>query len=304
MGDGRSGSTLLEGVLSNIPGSICVGESYRFCNRFSRNETLCGCSEQIGNCELWSQVADELQREFGGFTFAEFNRKQKELLKASCFTRIPQISSSPDWTTFIRFSIAFYRKVSEISGRHIIVDSSKSVSWAYFLQHLDAYDLHVVHLERNLQAVANSWKKKVLMPEHISKDVFMPIKSNALILKTWLKVKLLSLAVHKKGPVLFVEHERLCRRPKELVCQLESFVEEPIWHDKLRFNRNHGVAGNPVRFTRSDEIRFHEPETRLRHLNGFEKICFTSANLLGKRLLSPNFKRLANLPYSKSNFPD
>ena len=115
------------------------------------------------------------------------------------FKKIPRLLQTKEWQDFAEIVIYFYNQIAETSQRNIIIDSSKSIGWCYFLQNTGAFDLRIIHLERNLASVSNSWKKKMILPEYYDKDVFMPQKTNKVILKSWIKIKVLALALKKNN---------------------------------------------------------------------------------------------------------
>ena len=115
------------------------------------------------------------------------------------FKKIPRLLQTKEWQYFAEIVIYFYNQIAKTSQSNIIIDSSKSIGWCYFLQNTGAFDLRIIHLERNLASVSNSWKKKMILPEYYDKDVFMPQKTNKVILKSWIKIKVLALALKKNN---------------------------------------------------------------------------------------------------------
>ncbi|MBL4663658.1 MAG: hypothetical protein JKY22_08925, partial [Flavobacteriaceae bacterium] len=180
-GDGRSGSTLLDTVLSNVEESISVGECHRFWVRYVENESHCACSKVMQNCSLWSKVEQKLQDKFPDYSASEFEKKVREIQYYKNFKRIPSLLKSEEWVYFAEVVKAFYTTISEVSESKCIIDSSKSMPWAYLLQQMDGFDVRIIHLERNLTEVANSWKKIIRLPEYTKREVFMPKKGNLLV---------------------------------------------------------------------------------------------------------------------------
>ena len=188
-GDGRSGSTLLDSILSNIENSISVGECHRFWIRFYEGESLCSCGEEMIHCPLWSKVDQELKQNFTDYDPVEFKKRVKEIQLFKNFSEIPNIVTSAKWSSFCQQVKAFYTIIAAQSNKEIIVDSSKSVAWGYFLYHLSFVDIYFIHLERELPSVANSWKKEMQLPEYTNKEVFMPTKIDSVEYQTLVKNK-------------------------------------------------------------------------------------------------------------------
>ena len=63
-GFGRSGSTLLERILGQIPGWTNVGELVDLPRSVFVHQENCGCGEPFLTCPMWSQVGE---RAFGGW---------------------------------------------------------------------------------------------------------------------------------------------------------------------------------------------------------------------------------------------
>lgn len=284
-GDGRSGSTLLDSVLSNINDSISVGECHRFWIRFYERETLCGCSQKIEECELWKEVNKRLKEEFSDYNPSEFKRQVKEIQYFKNFKKIPEIINSEEWKPFCQIVISFYKLIAEITEKRVIIDSSKSISWAYLLQNLNFCDLRIIHLERNLPAVANSWKKTVLLPEYYDKEVFMPKKSNYLILKSWLKIKSFGKRLKDNGYYIFISYEELCENQGLWLKRLQNFVDENFDGANLKIEFNHAIGGNPMRSDRSKTFKIQSKKEILNNLNFIEKFYFSLINYASKKIL-------------------
>src|SRR5215472_7373359 len=63
-GSGRSGSTLLERTLGEIPGFVNVGELIDLFRREASRADRCGCGLPFGDCPFWASVGE---RAFGGW---------------------------------------------------------------------------------------------------------------------------------------------------------------------------------------------------------------------------------------------
>lgn len=284
-GDGRSGSTLLDSVLSNIDNSISVGECHRFWNRFYEKETFCGCSEKIEECSLWAKVDKRLKEEFPNYDPIIFQEQVKRIQFYKNFKNIPQIIENEEWKSFCEIVKYFYKSVSLISEKKVIIDSSKSIGWAYLLQNLNFCDLRIIHLERNLSSVANSWKKTIILPEYYDKKVFMPKKSNFLILKSWLKIKFLARKLKMLSPYFYMRYEELCRNPNYSLNRLQKFVEENLDLGNLQMQLNHAIGGNPMRSKNHGSIEIKSKKESVEKLNNIENLGFSVINILAKKLL-------------------
>src|SRR5439155_8900119 len=62
-GTGRSGSTLVGGVLGNVPGCFYAGEVRFIWDRGLEENRLCGCGVRFRECPVWRSILDDA---FGG----------------------------------------------------------------------------------------------------------------------------------------------------------------------------------------------------------------------------------------------
>lgn len=275
MGDGRSGSTLLDSILSNLSESISVGECNRFWVRYYEGKTRCGCGEHMQQCTLWSEVHQRLEKRLHNYNPEAFQRQVKEIQLYKNYKQLSNLINSPDWQDFTTVVKEYYSLIAEITGKRIIIDSSKGVSWAYVLQSLDFADVRILHLERKLQAVANSWKKDIRLPEYIEVEEWMPKRSNRQIIKTWLKIKVMAKSINRNGSYLYLSYEELCKRPEFWLQKVAYFVEEKLNVASLIAKPNHAIGGNPMRSNLANEISIERPTKNLTHLNSLERLGFS-----------------------------
>lgn len=281
-GDGRSGSTLLDSILANLENSISVGECHRFWGRFYETDTLCGCSDKIEDCQLWRTIDEKIKNNFPNYNPKIMRKQVMEIQYFSNFQKIPKLISTPSWKTFGEIVKFYYSEIAKTSNSEIIVDSSKSISWAYLLQSLDFCDLRIIHLERDLTSVANSWKKTVNLPEYYDKVVLMPKKSNFLITKSWFKIKFLAKKLKTSTHYLFVEYKNLCKRPKEILSEIEKFIEEDLNYENLQNKKNHAIGGNPMRSELSGNIVIKKDRKATEKLTFLEKKTYEILNAIAK----------------------
>ena len=168
-GAGRSGSTLLERMLGQLPDVVAVGEIVHLVRRGLLDDEDCGCGCPFSVCPFWTKVGEHA---FGGLA----HRRRGAALGSRPARRRPQPRrAGPRDRRVGAFRAALarhterlgslYRAVAEVSGARVIVDSSKHVSTALVLRRTAGVDLHVVHLVRDSRGVAHSWTKEVERPE-------------------------------------------------------------------------------------------------------------------------------------------
>jgi len=284
MGDGRSGSTLLDSVLSNANHSISIGECHRFWLRFYEAKSNCGCGEPIAICPLWKQVGKKIAEQHPSYDVSQFLKQVRQIQLYQNYKHIPELLQQDEWQLFKEVVKTFYTAISEITAKQVLIDSSKSVAWAYLLQELNFADVRVIHLERSLTAVANSWKKEVSLPEYVDSKVMMPIKSNLVIVKSWLKIKLMAKRVQKNGSYYFLSYESFCKQPNNYIDELSQFLELDLNKAELRSQPNHAIGGNPMRAGLTADIQINEPATKFKLLSRIERSIFGFIYILSKTI--------------------
>ena len=259
-GCGRSGSTLLDRMLGQVPGVCSLGEFTHLWRGLLHNAE-CGCGAAIRDCPFWRAVGE---RAFGGWEtvdVAEMLHLQRAVQRQRYvpFMMVPAL-----WPTYrekleryARVLGELYRGVQEASGAALIVDSTKHYSGAFLLGRVAGLDLQVVHLVRDSRGVAFSWSKTVARPEAAHRGAPMNRYSPGRSSCRWLGYNAGFEVLDRLGvPSTFVRYEDLVRSPRiELERILEragvqpdgeacSFIEGP----EMSLRPNHTVAGNPMRF--------------------------------------------------------
>ena len=87
-GSGRSGSTLLERALGEIPGFVNVGELIDLYRRTAADGERCGCGEPFAQCPFWSRVGD---RAFSGWQEQKLTATRRLQGKVARQRRVPRL---------------------------------------------------------------------------------------------------------------------------------------------------------------------------------------------------------------------
>ncbi|NND64067.1 MAG: hypothetical protein HKN48_12825, partial [Flavobacteriaceae bacterium] len=248
---------------------------------FNEAESLCGCAEMISDCTLWSEINRRLKSEFPGYDALEFQQKVKEIQYYKNFQNLPKLLDTEEWGEFREVVSFFYRSISEVTGKQTIIDSSKSIPWAYMLTQIPTIDLRIIHLERDLLSVANSWKKKVPLPEYPNREVWMPVKSNWVIAKNWLKIKKMARILEKRANYMFLSYEDFCSHPEQKMSEIEQFANVIIPANELELRPNHAIGGNPMRSS-LNKIEIHKGLKNHKNLNSAAKTFFKLTKRVSK----------------------
>ncbi|WP_308250773.1 sulfotransferase [Nonomuraea rhizosphaerae] len=159
-GLGRSGTTLLERLLGELPGVAPLGEVVHLWARGVLAGEPCGCGEPFPQCPFWREVGDSA---FGGWTRPLAERVLTLRHRVDRTRRITHICH-PDLDEYARYYRRLYDAAAAAAGVRVVVDSGKHASLAFCLA-AAGVDVDVVHVVRDPRAVAHSWRRNVVRPE-------------------------------------------------------------------------------------------------------------------------------------------
>lgn len=256
----RSGSTLTDLMLGQLPGHVGLGELFYLWHNGPRRDVLCGCGQSFSACPFWQEVG---LRAFGGWTdqlVDEVLALQRSVDRTSLVPLIVTPGLRPGFAVrlerYREILVALYRALAGVSGAQVVVDSSKRPSLAYVLRGAPGLDLRVVQVVRDPRGVAHSWAKVVELPPGASHRTHMPQWSLGTVSRRWVTVNATVAALSGLGvPRVVVRYEDLVRRPREelaRVAALHDIRVDPtdldfVGTEGLRMAASHTVAGSRIR---------------------------------------------------------
>lgn len=256
-GTGRTGSTLLERLLGQLPGVFNAGElTWLWYGLLGRGR--CSCGAGLHQCEVWRKVFDEA---FGGLdqldvreTFELRRRGRSHHLPLMVLPGVPgrllkRLEPLPERLELL------YRAIRTTTAAQLIVDSSKEPHYSWILRSRPAMDIYFVHLVRDPRAIAFSWSRvrpergfdgRVLLERRstLTSAAYHNV-SNAASEAMWRKVR---------GRYLRVRYEDLIDDPirtVDLVGQLVGMrldVSQILRDGVVDLRPTHSAWGNPNRF--------------------------------------------------------
>ena len=267
---GRSGSTLINRLLGELPGVCSIGELVYTWERGIVEGNRCGCGETFYRCTFWRDV---LGAAFGGSEKA-YAARISELRAGVDRTRyIPWLlAPSPPGRIrrrrdeYVSYCVQIYQAVQSVTGCSVIADASKNASYAFCLRSSNELDLRVLHIVRDSRAVAHSWTRKVRRAEPTGPE-YMPVVPPAKTAWWWdYQNGALQMLAATGTPTLRVRYEDFVAAPEATLAEIARFTglglrtghlgfigadEKGRWADLAA---GHLASGNPNRF-QSGRIR-------------------------------------------------
>ena len=256
-GAGRSGSTLLDRLLGELPGFAAVGELRYTWSEALGDNRYCGCGARFLDCPFWSEVGT---RAFGGWS--QIDPRQAVTLERSIarHRHIPLLAmgdaAPAQYAGRLRSYLGMlgpmYAAIRDVSGADVIVDSTKDAAYAHVLRRMPGIDFRLLHLVRDSRGVAWSWAKLVRSdPEHYMRRFSPPVTA-----VRWVAYNLMVESLGWFGvPRLLLRYESLVAQPQAALAAIAAFVGRPVGPGaltfldggKARLGAHHTVAGNPMR---------------------------------------------------------
>lgn len=256
-GFGRSGTTLVERLLGELPSVCALGEVVHLWQRDVRDDERCGCGAKFSACTFWKRVGEAA---FGGWGNVDVDRVHALRDQVERTRHIPRLAagaiSENDVREYASYYARVYRAAAEVSGAEVVVDSSKHSALAHVLRFAGDLDLRVVHVVRDARGVAYSWTKTVQRPETDGEQEmtrYSPARSAML----WNAHNAAFGLLARRGVTTRrIRYEEFLTDPRAALISLADFAGVKVAPADLDFLRpehadlsvGHSAAGNPMRF--------------------------------------------------------
>jgi hypothetical protein len=193
MSDNRSGSTLLENILSKSDECFSVGELAMLKGHLLKNgpgekwNWTCACGSPLTDCVFWSSIVKQTYEadpeNFASALTWNFKSKALALNAMAPFMfkkKFLKVINQPVNVKVTNTLSKLFQLVQEKSGKHFIVDSSKNPLQALAIyKKVTGFDIKIIWLKRDLRAIVTSktkWKslnkKKEKSMQKLLLDVF------------------------------------------------------------------------------------------------------------------------------------
>lgn len=254
MSDVRSGSTLLENLLSKSDEVISVGELRFLSSHLNKGKIgrtwdwKCSCGEDILDCEFWKNILrNKSENDIKNLkTEIQVNDSILKPVIGRSYGKFWKTEDSEQVTTTLDY---IYNKIYETTKKNVIVDSSKNPFQMLALYKNSKFNFKIIYLKRDIRAVSISkrkWMKKnnrnkvkylywylfvTKLYELKCKWVFKRISSTDII-----TINYKDLAVDYQ-----YEMNKICEFTKINQFEIPEF---------MYLDDDHTIAGTPNRFTK------------------------------------------------------
>lgn len=258
----RSGSTLFDLMVGQLPGYCDVGELFYLWQAGPLRNQLCACGLHFDRCPFWTDVGDDA---FGGWQTLDvaevlsLQRRVDTTLRLA-LARLDGLlpAHADDVRRYLDLTRALYEAIARRADASVVVDSTKRPSTAYLLAADPGVELAVAHVVRDPRAVVNSWNEAVKLPDKAASHAYMPRRAQRQTMRRWLTVNLMMERLRATGvPTKRIRYEDLVSDPQTAMRQVMAlWGTSPvvgdldfITPDGLRTGTSHAVAGGRVRLS-------------------------------------------------------
>lgn len=245
-GYGRSGSTMLEIILSDFCGAVGVGEVKNSWERGFINGDPCSCGAAGDACPFWQAVLAEVRQKTGlGIKDINALRLQVERNRYFFAHRVlglPRGRYRRARQRYMDVLRVLYEAVWRVSGRKIIIDSSKDPAHIDLVAGIFPDKAVVLHLVRDPRAVVFS--------RRYSRNALKKKRRDGLWSSSiqWVAINLFTARLRRAHPYVLIRYEDAFRSTGQL---LSTFEESPPIAQCRSASSGEGVdhstSGNPVR---------------------------------------------------------
>jgi hypothetical protein len=256
-GFGRSGTTLVERLLGELPGVVALGEVVHLWQRDVLDDERCGCGARFSACTFWKRVGERAFGGWGNVDIARVHSLRDAVERTRHIPRLAATGRSADVREYAGFYAKVYAAAADVAGARVVVDSSKHSALAHVLRWAEDVDLRVVHVVRDARGVAYSWTKTVARPETDGTDEMTRYSPGRSALLWTAHNAAFGLLARRGVAVRRIQYEEFLTDPRAALIRLADFAGLTLTTDDLAFLRpeyadlrvGHSAAGNPMRFT-------------------------------------------------------
>ena len=243
MSNQRSGSTLIENILSKSPQIVSVGETYLlggYIHKIGPGGTWdwnCSCGSSLEECDFWKKIYRNLNIS---------NPKEITNTKINYPKRKDKNHQKEVNEKVVSLMNQIYTAVFETTNCNVLVDSSKEAFHGTSLYQNSPFNFKFIHLRRDLRAVTISkqkWRKK-----KGEKDISL-LKILLANYLHRLKCRFMLRNVRKKD-IFNLNYEDFFENPQQILDDMSTFFGFDPYKipEFMELDDDHTIAGTLNRF--------------------------------------------------------
>lgn len=259
-GAARSGSTVLDTVLGNHPNVASFGELVNLPKSGWINNEYCACYQRVCACPFWSEVRAQWEMYEGKVDVKQYVAAQDRFTRIRSLPRLlrERFNPSPSFQRYKNQTYSLFKVIRAVSGRSVLVDSSKRPVRAYVLSLIPGIDLRVIQLVRDGRGVLWSLKKRYAKDEEAGVQHAIVPQPTWRVAASWIATNLLAACVRRwvrPGYSALVRYEDFVGNPERVLCRVGETVGLDLGQvgtqlaAGMPMKVGHSVAGNRVRMT-------------------------------------------------------
>ncbi|MDZ7290463.1 MAG: sulfotransferase [candidate division KSB1 bacterium] len=261
VGCGRSGSTLLDLVLGSHPAIISIGEVW-YHGRWQANNFTCTCGAPFDTCEFWRAVMTHLrQQQIQVAVSPVSDPLQKLFASLQIYTGL-RLLSQESIQQYSWASYQLFKAVRDVSGKPIVLDSSKNPLRLFYLCLSGYFNVKIIHLVRDGRAFLNSTSKRMKMSAQGDDKWMLPLNAWRASYR-WILMNTLSSRLRKLLPATWscqIKYEEFAAAPVATIQRLCDFLQIDYCPGMLKGAQvpHHNISGSRWRFQKDLVIRLDE----------------------------------------------
>ena len=249
MSDSRSGSTLLENILSKSPEIISLGELHNLHSHLVKGPMgtitnwKCSCGIQVDQCDFWNHVLKGIDNSKLVSTYIIPKNRKAEYIFSN-------YKKSNENFELVRYIDRIYEAVFKKETVSFIIDSSKHPTQALALYENSKFNFKIIYLKRDLRAVSLSKWKWTNKKENLKKTNLIRVLLRSILWRLKLRI---AVKKFKNSDILTLYYKDLAKNPKQSISNIRKYISLKEFDiPKHRYlDNDHTIGGSPSRFKKT-----------------------------------------------------
>jgi hypothetical protein len=251
MGTGRSGSTVLEILLSQSGSTFGAGELFNLLKDGYQKNSVCSCGELFGVCSIWAEIKRRVPITINENITLQVESKKLEK-HWGCFLSLIGLENGSK--RYFEFNERILKSLQNVCGTEFIIDSSKYPGRALALRKLLGRKIWVIWLTRKPEGILHSFQK----PNKDEQKPKRPVIAAVYVAYVTLMGSLVKRQLGQQ--CLAMKYEDLIEDPIRQMNVIESWSGVDLSHTKKLVSENidlsvgHLITANRIRKSNSIKL--------------------------------------------------